>query len=208
MKAVITTATLDIREGTEACEIATRNAGIECDYVVAYDERRDGGVKTANRAWAEALQKCDPEFLCYINDDVRADQKDWLKLMIDALEAKPEYGIAGVSGSCGTEPQRSGRPGLPFGIVEVAKLSFFCAVIKRAVIDELGLLDSVYIHWGCDADYCLKAREAGWKVIWVQHVYLEHDFTPIRERSSKLHGWLEHDLSMFKERWNRKDISY
>lgn len=201
MLAVVTTATLNYNKGQRTCQQAVSSCGLtDVAYVVGLDTERHGGVKTANTAWREALE-LDPLFLVYINDDVRLIQFGWLTRMIQALSSKPEYGIAGAGGNCGTEPQRSGRPGLPPAVHEVAQLSFFCVVIKRAVIQQVGLLDESYIHWGCDGDYGCMAQTLGWSLIWVQDVYAEHTYVPLAQRGPELDAWRAHDLALFQKRW-------
>ncbi len=37
-----------------------------------------------------------------------------------------------------------------------------CLVIRREVMDEIGLLDESFAAHYADADYCLRARQAGW----------------------------------------------
>lgn len=84
---------------------------------------------------------------------------------------------------------------MPQGIVELGRLSFFCAVFKRAVLDELGLMDEQFIHYGCDTDYCERANQAHWRCIWVQHVYVEHDRSPL------IRAWKDHDVAKFRRKW-------
>jgi len=42
-----------------------------------------------------------------------------------------------------------------------------CMLIRRDVIKEIGLLDEDYFFYGEDADFCYRAKKAGWKVYFV-----------------------------------------
>jgi GT2 family glycosyltransferase len=64
-------------------------------------------------------------------------------------------------------------------------VSFACVLIRREVIETVGLLDDGYFMYFEDVDYCRRARQAGWRVLYwpparVVHLaggtsQLEHD---------------------------------
>lgn len=193
---VLTTATLDKGRGEKTCRQLISKAGVGCEYFVSVDPCGQGGVKTANAGLAWALEQ-ETDYICYVNDDVRADQKWWLKDLIEVLGSDPGYGLIAPSGRCRTKPQSKGRPGQS-GYREVRQLSFFCVVFKRQLLKEIGLFDPRYVHYGCDSDYCLRAQEAGWKCIWHRGVYLEHELGP------KIAGWSAKDRAAFFKRWGKQ----
>lgn len=196
----IVTPTLDRETGEQAIAGAVATAGVPCLTHVEVDTYHQGGTKTANRALAATAQVSTP-LVCYINDDVSFPQEGWLRRLIEALESNPQYGIAGPGGKCGTNPQRRGRPGLPPGIVEVRQLSFFVALFRREVLDELGLFDEDFYHWGCDSDYNMRARAAGWKCIYVRDVWVEHNTIPHTQREPHVRAWKQHDVALYRRKW-------
>lgn len=52
-------------------------------------------------------------------------------------------------------------------IAEVKAVSGSCMFIRRAVYEQIGGLDEDYFAYQEDSDYCLRARLAGWKVMYV-----------------------------------------
>ena len=42
-----------------------------------------------------------------------------------------------------------------------------CLVIRREVVEEIGLLDEGFFAHYADADYCLRARQAGWHLYYL-----------------------------------------
>jgi len=48
----------------------------------------------------------------------------------------------------------------------VAGVSGSCMLIRRAVIDRIGYLDERFFAYQEDADYCFRARQAGWEVYY------------------------------------------
>ncbi len=52
-------------------------------------------------------------------------------------------------------------------IAEVKAVSGSCMFIRRAVYEQIGGLDEQFFAYQEDSDYCLRARQAGWKVMFV-----------------------------------------
>jgi GT2 family glycosyltransferase len=55
-----------------------------------------------------------------------------------------------------------------------ASLSGSCMLIRREVIDQIGYLDERFFAYQEDADYCFRAREAGWEVYYVPAAQIVH----------------------------------
>ena len=54
-------------------------------------------------------------------------------------------------------------------------VGFFCALLKREVVDAVGLLDERFFPGGYeDNDYCIRARQIGIEPSVARHVYLHH----------------------------------
>lgn len=43
--------------------------------------------------------------------------------------------------------------------------SFACVLVRKAVIDQVGLMDDGYFMYYEDVDYCRQARKSGWKIL-------------------------------------------
>lgn len=52
----------------------------------------------------------------------------------------------------------------------------FCLYIKRAALDEVGYLDEVHLSrgYGEETDWCLRAREHGWRHMGAPNVFVAH----------------------------------
>jgi N-acetylglucosaminyl-diphospho-decaprenol L-rhamnosyltransferase len=53
-------------------------------------------------------------------------------------------------------------------------LSFACALIRREVVDRIGLMDEGYFMYREDNDYCRRAQEAGWKILYWPQARVVH----------------------------------
>jgi GT2 family glycosyltransferase len=62
-------------------------------------------------------------------------------------------------------------------------VTFACALIRREVIDRLGLLDEGYYLYFDDVDYCRRVRNAGWTVLYwpsARVVHLRGQSNPVK----------------------------
>jgi N-acetylglucosaminyl-diphospho-decaprenol L-rhamnosyltransferase len=58
--------------------------------------------------------------------------------------------------------------------MEVDAVCGACLVIRRVVVDRIGLLDERFFMYGEDLDWCLRARQAGWVVRYEPEVVVKH----------------------------------
>jgi len=84
-------------------------------------------------------------------------------------------------------------------------VTFACALIRREVWDAVGGLDEAYHFNYEDADFCLKAREAGWRC-WVaadaKIVHLENKSFDVRSNKANP---LWPNLKVFRDKWIATD---
>jgi hypothetical protein len=60
------------------------------------------------------------------------------------------------------------------GALEVDWVVGACLMFKRAVAESIGLLDERFFLYWEDADWCLRAREQGWRTFWVREAEIMH----------------------------------
>ena len=59
-------------------------------------------------------------------------------------------------------------------ISDVDYVSGVAMMIRREVMDKIGLLDEFYFAYWEDVDYCFRARKAGFRVVYVPNAIIEH----------------------------------
>jgi GT2 family glycosyltransferase len=59
-------------------------------------------------------------------------------------------------------------------INEVEAVSGSCMVIRRELVEHIGYLDELFFAYQEDADFCFRARKAGWKVVYVPRAQIIH----------------------------------
>ncbi|HJW75160.1 MAG TPA: glycosyltransferase family 2 protein [Thermoleophilia bacterium] len=58
--------------------------------------------------------------------------------------------------------------------IEPGWVGFACVLIRREVLDAVGLLDHDYFMYFEDIDYCRRARQAGWKILYWPRAKVVH----------------------------------
>lgn len=156
---------------------------------LGYAEGNNIGIKHALRIGAE--------FVLLLNNDTVVD-KNFLQLLVGAVKKKLHVGLAGPKILSHGSPNRIwfagpkktwafGRPlelgHRGFGEVDsgqydrtmpVGFITGCSLLISREVISRVGLLDSDYFAYYEDADYCLRAKNAGYALLYVPKARIWH----------------------------------
>lgn len=116
------------------------------------------------------------------NDEVF--KKDWLKKLVDVLISSSEIGIVGGSRIIYGTKNIIDEGGYRFNILGLARINYGLIleqfskepeivdfvgipVFRRSLIDKIGMCDEQYHLYFEDSDFCLRAKRAGFKTIWV-----------------------------------------
>jgi GT2 family glycosyltransferase len=87
------------------------------------------------------------------------------------------YRIVGLSRLFPTS-RRFGRYNLTFIdpelAIEVDSVCGACMLVRRRVVEQVGLLDERFFMYGEDLDWCLRVRAAGWTVRYEPTVTVQH----------------------------------
>ena len=195
-RAVIVIPTLDIKAAAEVGARAQKLAGVSCAVVIVGDHERRGGTIPTNAGYRAALD-LDADYIVYLNDDVLIEQGGWLKRMIEVLDSNPRYGIACPAGDCRGGVQGTAKPGASQCVVEMdAPLAWFVAVLKREMLDQIGLFNAELAHYSADSDMTRRAQEYGWISVFVRDVWVDH-------RPAKPNEFWKDDRATYKRTWGK-----
>ena len=119
----------------------------------------------------------------------------------EQLRLSPKLGMvsAGIVGSVGNDRQQF-RPGMEF-VPEPDMLCFVCVMLRRELIDCVGLMDEAFVGYGCDdVDYSWRARDAGWELGTSERCLVRHDRTlPSEFRRNKSREAFERSAAANRE---------
>jgi GT2 family glycosyltransferase len=182
------------------------------------NERNLGFAGGNNQALRAALG----EYVVLLNNDTMVT-RGWLGRLIRHLEADEEVGLVGpVTNSAGNEAVIDVRYETLDGMeafaaqrayecagesMEIRVPALFCAIARRALFEEVGLLDERYeIGLFEDDDLALRVRRAGYCNLCAQDVFVHH----FQSESFKLLGddayrrIFEANRERFEKKWNTK----
>lgn len=165
---------------------------------------RNGGFAVGNNAGIrEGLRSTrDIEYIMLLNPDTLLQDKA-IQVLVQFMDTHPEVGIAGTrledekgetqasahrAHSALGELESSARLGLLTRVLhryavsppgqktphECDWVSGASLMIRRKVFEDIGLLDEGYFLYFEEADFCLRARKAGWKVWFVPDASVVH----------------------------------
>jgi GT2 family glycosyltransferase len=166
----------------------------------------------------EAVARSDGEVVLFLNNDVEGISEGWLRAMLEhaqrpgvaAVGARLVYPdgrlqhagiVVGLFGKTGHLLQ--GTPHYDPGYMGMAKLTRNCSAVTgacmmtpRSVFDELGGFEESMAVGYSDIDYCLRARDAGYSILYTPIAELLHTESSTRG----LHDDSA-ELALFMQRW-------
>jgi len=154
-----------------------------------------------------------------LNNDVLVTPR-WAERMLAHLERDPNVGMVGpstnfaASAQCIPAEYQRIEDLLAFSerlarkhreeAVEVQKLIGFCMLIPRRVIEEVGLLDEQFgLGSFEDDDYCLRVRQAGYKLLWAKDSYVHHfGHQTYKANQMDWQALIEQNKRLFEAKWS------
>ncbi len=153
----------------------------------------------SNRFYAEGTNKgiklSTSKYVVTLSNDVFVTTR-WLGKIIKILEDRPEIGlISPLTDNIGSNWPRASRtvaeldllkPDEPYEKIndlpsrftycenESSNISMFCAVLRKAMIDEIGLLDERFPCYGNDFDYNERIKMTAWKTAVALNCFVRH----------------------------------
>jgi glycosyltransferase involved in cell wall biosynthesis len=157
------------------------------------------------------------ELLLLMNDDMEIIQDDWIERLCDHL-AKPEVAVVGcrllypdrttqhvgvIHYQGNPDHVRRGYPGddagyfnSTCGVRNYLAVTGACMLTRKAVFDQVcGYTERLAVSYN-DADFCLKVREAGYRVVYTGEVALIH-----MESLSRVPSAAPDEVRYYRERW-------
>jgi len=136
---------------------------------VRHMERNVGWIGGINAA----LEECDTELFCMLNDDVMflPGHNTFWRLLWEGLE-DPAVGAVGPCSNFVAGCQSLMNLTVP-GVVNVRLLIGFCLMTRTAVLKDLGGLDG-HLPGGDDLDLSIRLVKAGYQLLLRRDCYLHH----------------------------------
>jgi GT2 family glycosyltransferase len=185
--------------------------------VVPDDQRVTLVVNDANRGVAPArnqgVRAGSAPIVCFLDSDARL-HPDALARLVAAVEADARIGLSAPvftgqepAASAGNAPtlarklaRLTNRTSAYASIVDLSQpvwdVDFAigaCQVFRRAAFDAVGGNDESFFYGPEDADFCMRLKNAGWRVVQVRDAAVDHPprrrFRGLFTRRGMSHAW-------------------
>jgi len=174
----------------------------------------------SNRGFAAGnnmgMKEASGEYIVLLNSDTIVT-KDWMRDLIAHL-ANRKIGLVGpVTNAIGNEAKietsyKSLRGIDSFALknhmqnqgkaFEITKLAFFCVAARQAVWKKIGKLDERFeLGTFEDDDYCLRVKQAGYKLLCAEDVFIHHFLGKTREKIELMDQIFESNKLKFEKKW-------
>jgi hypothetical protein len=177
-----------------------------------------GYVGGNNVGWRYAMAQ-GADYALLLNNDTVVDPA-FLRILVDAAEAEPTVGIAGptiyyherpdviwsAGGAIDWQRGSTQMVGLDkrdegqFGQVpRTVDFVTGCAMlVRRAMPEQVGLLDERFFAYYEEAEWCVRASRAGFKIVHVPLAHIWHKISPAAQADSPLvHYYMSRNRLLF-----------
>ena len=122
--------------------------------VVTYPKKgfNFSGINNFGRKYATG------DYLLLLNNDVEVRNADWLTELLRQC----------------AHPGGSGYMFRAATVQDLSAVTGACLLVKTSVWDEMGGLDEAFAVAFNDVDFCLRVREAGYRIVWTPYAQLTH----------------------------------
>lgn len=158
----------NLRLAHRAIECLQESCGDRLDSIVLVLRPEIGFTMAVEQGWRAAMS----EMVCFLNDDAYLTA-DNLEKMIQTLQADESAGAVGPTIPC-RSPQGMVPPTSEPQIVQVPYLVGACLLTKRHVLAEIDGWDTGYTLFASDIDLSFRIHDAGYKLLWARHAWVNH----------------------------------
>ncbi|MEI8176159.1 MAG: glycosyltransferase family 2 protein [Candidatus Omnitrophota bacterium] len=147
--------------------------------VTIFNTNNIGAIKARN----QGIRLLDADYLCFVDNDIEVT-KGWLSRMIALADRYSDIGVVNPSsnnydevppGDVTLEEYAAKLAARRGEYIEVGQGISFCMLVKREVVDKIGLmdedLDTMFYE---DTDYSMRSNAEGYRCVIAKDVYVWH----------------------------------
>ncbi|PIQ89377.1 MAG: hypothetical protein COV72_03280 [Candidatus Omnitrophica bacterium CG11_big_fil_rev_8_21_14_0_20_42_13] len=178
------------------------------DLTIVRNEENLGYVKAVN----QGIKLSSSEFVCLLNNDTIVC-RGWLGEMLNIAVNNFQLGIINPSSNTLAQalPKKYTLEAYAESLnifkgqwAELGQCSGFCMLIRREVINKIGLFDETYeVGYFEESDYCRRAQRAGYQFARAKAAYVYHIERASFKNLSDKEKIFNKNRKLFESRWGR-----
>jgi len=152
------------------------------------------GFAKGNNIGVREVLKHGTDYILLLNNDTEVTE-NWLKGMIEIANSDERIGIVGpqlilpngnVQKNCYSYKYGLTKKFAPDKTQDVDCVSGACMLIKRDLVEKIGLLDERFILYFEEVDYSMRTKKAGYRIIYTTEVTVHHH----KAATTKKYDWV------------------
>ncbi len=198
------------------------------EVVLIKNDKNYGFAEGNNIGIRYGLNNLDPDYILLLNNDTVVD-RDFLRELIDVSESIPDIGFAspktyyydfnnkrnvinfaggslnmfkGQSQSIGVNEVDNGQYD-EIKTVEYGEGS--CLLVKKEVLEKIGLFDTKYFAYWEEADLCIRGNKAGYKSVYVPKSRMWHKVSASTDDPTKLYYYTRNKFWFMQKYASREE---
>lgn len=164
----------------------------QSNIILIKNKRNGGFCKNSNSGIKYAIKKLNPKYMVLFNDDILIKDIYWLSKMVKIAEKNnkigaigckllyPNFRIQSTEYNVNSVPRYIGRSEIDKGqynyIRQTTGVNGALMFLRKEAVEKIGLLDENYYMGFDDADYSIRLRKAGYKLIYdgkIEAIHME-----------------------------------
>jgi hypothetical protein len=162
-----------------------------------------GYIKAVN----QGLKISDSAYICMMNNDT-IPAPGWLEHMVEFAEAHADVGL--INPQCGghngdsVENHARMLESYKGDYMEMNQCQGFCMLVKRDLVNKIGLLDETFGVGGYDdTDYSMRAHKAGFRSVAIRDSYVFHRIHASFDEAGNREEVVKRNRKIYYDKWGK-----
>jgi GT2 family glycosyltransferase len=146
-------------------------------------EKNRGSVAARN----DIVQRARGKYIIGLDDDSRFIELDSCRRVIERMEAEPDLGIISFQAIGPENPASMTEEGRLHGEWHCSLFAACGVALRRSMLEETGLFPEFFFHTYEEPDLCIRAWNAGYRVLQWNDIIVYHAFSGLNRNEQRNH---------------------
>jgi GT2 family glycosyltransferase len=135
----------------------------------------------------EILLRARGKYIIGLDDDSRFVEPDACRRIVERMDREPDLGIASFQAIGPEFPERMTAAGRLRGEWHTSSFAACGVAIRREMLERIGLFPEYFFHAYEEPDLCLRAWDAGYRVLQWNDIVVYHEFSSLNRNEQRTH---------------------
>jgi GT2 family glycosyltransferase len=146
-------------------------------------EKNQGSIAARN----VVLRLATGKYVIGLDDDSRFLEPDTCRRVVERMEAESDLGIISFQAIGPENPERITEAGRLHGEWHCSSFASCGAAIRRSMLEKTGLFPEFFFHSYEEPDLCVRAWNAGFRVLQWNDIVVYHEFSGLNRNEQRIH---------------------